>query len=95
MMNRRVAGLSTQRADNILKHRALNGPFTNRYQLKDVKGIGDKVFEQCAGFLRVGPANTNESKEFYEKPETMPLDCTWVHPESYQIAEKYYYDGFR
>ncbi|GLV40385.1 uncharacterized protein CBL_04185 [Carabus blaptoides fortunei] len=85
---KRVAGLSTQRTDNIIKHRTKHGPFTNRYQLKDVKGIGEKIFEQCAGFLRVGPLNAKDSYEFYQKPDTMPLDCTWIHPESYDLAEK-------
>lgn len=85
---KRVAGLTLARAETIIKHRSKNGPFTNRIQLMDIKGIGEKVFEQCAGFLRVTPYSAKDAKEFFQKPETTPLDSTWIHPESYDLAEK-------
>lgn len=66
-----VSGLSKTLANNIVKHRSENGPFSNRNQLKHVKGIGNKSFEHCAGFLRI------QSKD-------QPLDASGVHPESYQ-----------
>ncbi|XP_064596790.1 S1 RNA-binding domain-containing protein 1-like [Liolophura sinensis] len=54
---RRVAGLTETRAKNIVAWRQTNGPFVNRMQIKLVKGIGEKSFVQCAGFVRVLPAN--------------------------------------
>ena len=71
----RVAGLTNVTAKNIVKYREENGPFTTRKQLLKVPRLGQKAFEQCAGFLRVP-----ESKS--------PLDNTAVHPESYGAAEK-------
>ncbi|MBQ2765623.1 MAG: RNA-binding transcriptional accessory protein [Clostridia bacterium] len=77
-----VAGINTTSAKNIVKYREENGEFKSRAQIKKVPRIGDKAFEQCAGFLRV-----SGSSEI--------LDCTGVHPESYGIArqllEKYNY----
>ncbi len=70
-----VAGLNASVAENIVKYREENGPFRSRRALRKVKGLGDKAFEQCAGFLRVP-----ESEEV--------LDNTAVHPESYGAAEK-------
>lgn len=58
-----------------------NGPFKSRDDLKKVKSIGDKTFTQCAGFIRIEPLTANVTK--YNL-----LDSTWVHPESYHIAEK-------
>lgn len=52
-----------------------------------VKGIGPKVFEQCAGFLRVGPFNKEEEAMFYRNPKANPLDRTDIHPESYDLAK--------
>jgi competence ComEA-like helix-hairpin-helix protein len=52
---RRIAGLNSSRADKIIEWRLTNGSFINRQQLKQVKGIGPKTFEQCAGFIRVIP----------------------------------------
>ncbi|MCI9415687.1 MAG: RNA-binding transcriptional accessory protein [Clostridiales bacterium] len=69
----RVAGVSGTVAKNIVGYREENGAFTSRSQLKKVRGLGPKAFEQCAGFLRVP-----ESKEL--------LDHTAVHPESYAAA---------
>ena len=70
-----VAGINTTSAKNIVRYREENGEFTTRAAIKKVPRIGDKAFEQCAGFLRV-PG----SKEI--------LDITGVHPESYPAAKK-------
>jgi uncharacterized protein len=70
-----VSGLGPALAENIVKHRDENGPFTNREGLKKVRRLGAKAFEQAAGFLRVrGSANV--------------LDTSAVHPESYPVVEK-------
>lgn len=69
-----VSGVSSSIAENIVLYREENGKFKNRKELKKVKRLGNKAFEQCAGFLRVA-----ESKN--------PLDNTAVHPESYDAAE--------
>jgi uncharacterized protein len=70
-----VSGLGPSLAQNIVKFRTENGQFESRQQLKKVARMGDKAFEQCAGFLRIrGAAN--------------PLDNSAVHPESYGIVEK-------
>ena len=70
-----VAGVTASTAKNIQAYREENGSFTSRVQLKKVKGLGPKAFEQCAGFLRI-PGG----KE--------PLDNTAVHPESYPAAKQ-------
>ncbi len=70
-----VSGLGPQLAKNIIEHRTKNGPFTSRTELKKVARLGEKAFEQCAGFLRI-PAAKN------------PLDNSAVHPESYHIVER-------
>ena len=69
-----ISGINITSAKNIVKYREENGEFTSRAQIKKVPRIGDKAFEQCAGFLRV-PG----SKEI--------LDNTGVHPESYEAAK--------
>ena len=71
----RVAGLSASVAENVVKHRDANGPFANRRALLKVPWLGDKAFEQCAGFLRV-PNGDN------------PLDASAVHPEAYPVVER-------
>jgi uncharacterized protein len=71
----RVAGLSASVAENVVKHRDANGPFPNRKALLKVPRLGDKAFEQCAGFLRV-PDGDN------------PLDASAVHPEAYPVVER-------
>ena len=71
----KVSGLNNSVAKNIVKFREENGAFTNRSQLKKVSKLGDKAFEQCAGFLRI--ANGDNI-----------LDNTAVHPESYQATEQ-------
>ena len=69
-----VAGISKKVARAIVAHREANGPFKSRAELKKVKGLGPKAFEQAAGFLRV-PAGR------------YPLDNTVIHPESYPVAK--------
>ena len=70
-----VSGLGPQLAENIVAHRTEVGKFTSREELKKVKRLGDKAFEQAAGFLRI-----REGKN--------PLDNSSVHPESYKHVEK-------
>jgi len=71
----RVAGLSSSVAENVVKHRDANGPFPSRRDLLKVPRLGDKAFEQCAGFLRItGGSN--------------PLDASSVHPEAYPVVER-------
>ncbi|XP_018326633.1 S1 RNA-binding domain-containing protein 1 isoform X2 [Agrilus planipennis] len=85
---RKIAGLHAKRATAIVIHREKNGPFFNRSQLKEVPGIGPKTFEQCAGFLRVGPTDPNNADDFYNNSRTTKLDCTYIHPESYNLCNK-------
>ena len=71
----RVAGLSAGIAASVVAYRDAHGRFTTREQLKKVPRLGDKAFEQCAGFLRVmGGEN--------------PLDASAVHPEAYPLVQK-------
>ncbi len=70
-----VAGLNSSVAKNIEKYRADNGAFTNREQLKKVSKLGDKAYEQCAGFLRITGGDNI-------------LDNTGVHPESYPAVSR-------
>ncbi|HEM5979738.1 TPA: RNA-binding transcriptional accessory protein [Streptococcus suis] len=69
-----VAGLNKTISENIVKYREENGALTSRQQLKKVPRLGDKAFEQAAGFLRISDA-------------TNFLDNTGVHPESYKAVE--------
>ncbi|KAL2739169.1 S1 RNA-binding domain-containing protein 1 [Vespula maculifrons] len=91
---KKVAGLNVSRATNIIEWRNKHGPFSNRQQILDVKGIGTKTFEQCAGFIRILPetAVVSGSKAKKSKnPDSSPnfLDQTWIHPESYGIADEF------
>ena len=70
-----VSGVGPQLASSIVKYRNENGGFTSRKQLMEVPRLGNKAFEQCAGFLRIHGAK-------------QPLDASAVHPESYHIVEK-------
>lgn len=86
---RRVAGLNTSRAANIIEHRIKCGPFLNRQELLDVRGIGKKSFEQCAGFIRILPETAFIGDiKFLEKKGMDYLDQTWIHPESYDVARR-------
>ena len=71
----RISGLSAGLAANIVSYRDANGAFSSRESLKKVPRLGDKTFEQAAGFLRV-PNGDN------------PLDSSSVHPEAYPVVEK-------
>jgi uncharacterized protein len=70
-----VSGLSSSLAKNIVEYRNANGPFKDRASLLKVSRLGEKVFEQAAGFLRLHNAEN-------------PLDASAVHPESYPIVEQ-------
>ena len=70
-----VSGLGPTLAKNIIEYRTENGLFKSRSELKKVKRMGDKAFEQAAGFLRIRDAKN-------------PLDNTAVHPESYSVVKQ-------
>ena len=70
-----VSGIGPVLADNIVKYRNQNGAFKNRHELMKVDRLGNKAFEQCAGFLRVRESDN-------------PLDRSAVHPERYELVEK-------
>jgi len=70
-----VSGINKRVAANIVAHRDAHGPFRNREELKAVKGLGARTFEQAAGFLKI-PGGDN------------PLDNTFIHPESYPAVER-------
>ena len=70
-----VSGIGPALAENIVEYRSVNGAYTSRKQLLKVKRLGEKVFEQCAGFLRISDAEN-------------PLDNSAVHPEAYHIVDK-------
>ena len=70
-----ISGLGPQLAQNIIDYRTKNGPFTSRSELKKVARLGEKAYEQAAGFLRIHQAKN-------------PLDASAVHPERYPIVEK-------
>lgn len=71
-----VAGLSARVAENIVARREAQGPFRSRKELLTVERLGPRTFEQCAGFLQIPDA-------------PHPLDRTPIHPESYDVAEKF------
>lgn len=70
-----VSGLGETTAQNLIDYRKENGDFTSRSQLKKVKRMGDKAFEQAAAFLRISGGKN-------------PLDNSAVHPESYKVVEQ-------
>ena len=70
---KQVSGLSASISENIVAFRNQNGPFANRAQLKKVPRLGDKAFEQAAGFLRIMDGDN-------------PLDASAVHPEAYPVV---------
>jgi len=71
----RVSGLSTAVAQAVVRWRDSHGAFRDRQQLREVAGLGDKTFEQAAGFLRIRDGDN-------------PLDVSGVHPETYPVIEK-------
>jgi uncharacterized protein len=72
---RYVSGLNQLTARRLFDYRKEHGPFTNREQVRQVPGIGAATFVQAAGFLKI-------------EGSTNPLDATWIHPESYAVAER-------
>ena len=70
-----ISGLTTTIAKNIVKYRDENGAYTNRTQLKNVKRLGPKAYQQAVGFLRIIDGEN-------------PLDNTDIHPESYPLAKE-------
>jgi uncharacterized protein len=78
-----VAGVSRKVADAIVKHREEHGPFRRREDLRKVKGLGDKTYQQAVGFLKIPGGDR-------------PLDDTFIHPESYPAVERLFeYLGVR
>jgi protein Tex len=71
----RVSGLNNALAKNIVEYRNANGPFGNRRTIRKVPRLGDKTFEQAAGFLRINDGDN-------------PLDRSAVHPEAYPVVER-------
>lgn len=71
----RVSGLNKVLAKNIVEYRDANGPFQNRTTIRKVPRLGDKTFEQAAGFLRINDGDN-------------PLDRSSVHPEAYPVVER-------
>ncbi len=71
----RISGLSASLAENIVRHRDARGAFANRAALKDVPRLGERAFEQAAGFLRIRGGDN-------------PLDASAVHPEAYPVVQR-------
>ena len=74
-----VAGISRRVADTIVKHREEHGPFRRREELKKIKGLGDKTYQQAIGFLKIPDGDRL-------------LDNTFIHPESYPVVEHLFED---
>jgi len=70
-----VAGISRRVAEAIVAHREEHGPFRHRNELRKVKGLGQKTFQQAIGFLKIPDGDR-------------PLDNTFIHPESYPVVER-------
>ncbi len=70
-----VAGVSRRVADAVVKHREQHGPFRHRQDLRNVKGLGEKTYQQAIGFLKIPGGD-------------QPLDNTFIHPESYPAVER-------
>lgn len=71
----RVSGLNSALAKNLVEYRNTNGPFSDRKTIRKVPRLGDKTFEQAAGFLRINDGDN-------------PLDRSAVHPEAYPVVER-------
>jgi uncharacterized protein len=72
---RYVAGLNQMTAKRIHEYRLLHGPFRSREEIRKISGLGEVAFTHAAGFLKIHDG-------------TNPLDATWIHPESYELAAK-------
>src|SRR5262245_11351429 len=72
---RYVSGLNQLTARRVYDHRLAHGPFRHREQLKEIAGFGEATFIQAAGFLKIADGDN-------------PLDSTWIHPESYDVARQ-------
>jgi uncharacterized protein len=72
---RYVSGLNQLTARRVYDYRIANGPFKTREELKSIQGFGEATFVQAAGFLKIADGAN-------------PLDATWIHPESYGVAEQ-------
>jgi uncharacterized protein len=72
---RYVSGLNQLTARRLFEYRGEHGPFSNREQLRQVPGFGEATFVQAAGFLKIAAGDN-------------PLDATWIHPESYSVANR-------
>ncbi|MBQ9127375.1 MAG: helix-hairpin-helix domain-containing protein [Thermoguttaceae bacterium] len=72
---RYVAGLNQLTAKRVYERRVANGPYRRREELKEISGLGETAFSHCAGFLKIVGGDN-------------PLDATWIHPESYELATK-------
>ncbi len=72
---RYVSGLNQLTARRVYEYRREHGPFRSREQLREVPGFGEATFVQAAGFLKIAGGDN-------------PLDATWIHPESYPVADK-------
>jgi uncharacterized protein len=72
---RYVSGLNQLVAHDLVEYRKTHGPFRNRRQLLEINGIGEQRFTQAAGFLKISDGDN-------------PLESTWIHPESYAVAEE-------
>ncbi|MEO8494500.1 MAG: Tex-like N-terminal domain-containing protein, partial [Planctomycetota bacterium] len=70
-----VSGLNQLTARRLYEYRLEHGPFRNREQIREVPGIGETTFVQAAGFLKITGGDN-------------PLDATWIHPESYDVAKQ-------
>ncbi len=70
-----VSGITSRLARKIVTYRQMKGPFNSRKMLLDVPGVGPKVFEQAAGFMKLPDSED-------------PLDNTWVHPENYEVGRE-------
>ncbi|GFT77365.1 s1 RNA-binding domain-containing protein 1 [Nephila pilipes] len=98
-MLRKISGLSAARAKQIVEWRNKHFCFVNREQLLEVKGLGQKSYEQCAGFVKILPETGNPSTFIPGEEDTKkkkkaslkinPLDRTIIHPESYETAMKF------
>ncbi|EGT48472.1 hypothetical protein CAEBREN_05197 [Caenorhabditis brenneri] len=89
-----ICGLNTSTASEIVKYREKHGRFRSRNELKQVKGIGEITFQQCAGFLTVtrpegsGEPPSKRMKLKTDVPRWSPFDETMLHPDDYEAATK-------